>query len=144
MRSLLNEIVSCFFSLSLVDCTWWKKNGTDSIESHCEHYLLVIQVPQITCSVAMSLHLVFLAFTESSGCRVYPRFADETQSILDLNSPDCRKKSFARGTTMSCKPFVLAALALLLPCAGVAHGQDSGPYNVVKFNWWGATADSIT
>ncbi len=33
---------------------------------------------------------------------------------------------------MSCKPFVLAALALLLPCAGVAHAQDSGPYNVVK------------
>ena len=33
---------------------------------------------------------------------------------------------------MSCKPFVLAALALLLPRAGVAQAQDSGPYNVLK------------
>jgi hypothetical protein len=31
---------------------------------------------------------------------------------------------------MSCKPLVLAALAFLLPFAGLARAQDSGPYKV--------------
>src|SRR5271154_3412862 len=33
---------------------------------------------------------------------------------------------------MSCKPLVVATLAVMLPLAGLAHGQDSGPYKVLK------------
>ena len=33
---------------------------------------------------------------------------------------------------MSCKPFIVAALAVVLPFAGLAHAQESGPYKVLK------------
>ena len=33
---------------------------------------------------------------------------------------------------MSCKPLVLAALAVLLPFASLAQAQDVGPYKVLK------------
>ena len=50
---------------------------------------------------------------------------------------------------MSCKPLVVATLAVLLPFAGLAHAQDSGPYKVLKIQLTGGdggfdyvTADS--
>jgi hypothetical protein len=33
---------------------------------------------------------------------------------------------------MSCKPLVVAAIALILPFASLAHAQDSGPYKVLQ------------
>ncbi len=38
---------------------------------------------------------------------------------------------------MTCKPFVVAALALMVPLAGVIHAQDSGPYKIVKIQLTG-------
>jgi DNA-binding beta-propeller fold protein YncE len=38
---------------------------------------------------------------------------------------------------MACKPLVIAALALIVPFAGLAHAQDTGSYKVVKIQLTG-------
>jgi hypothetical protein len=51
------------------------------------------------------------------------------------NSPglsDGSRMSRTGDTTMSCKPFVLAILAVTLSFPGPARAQDSGPYKVLK------------
>jgi DNA-binding beta-propeller fold protein YncE len=38
---------------------------------------------------------------------------------------------------MACKPLAIAALALVVPIAGLVHAQDTGPYKVVKIQLTG-------
>src|SRR5450631_2146667 len=41
-------------------------------------------------------------------------------------------KSSTGDTTMLCRAIVVGVIALMLPFAGVARAQDSGPYQVLK------------
>jgi DNA-binding beta-propeller fold protein YncE len=92
-----------------------------------------------------------MPFTQLPGSSVYPRFREEAKANRRIKG---LKKIMGQGsptgeTSMTSKSLTVAALAMIVPFAGLAHAQTSGPYKVLKIQLTGGdggfdyvTADS--